>query len=111
MRVNVMLFLSKTRPLATTTASGEFVLQLHTFNRIKPLQVDSWLVFWSGPQAQTFWGQHQHNLVPGCAIEVSADCVRPHVVRGCAPEIHARVTSMQLAATPETRRATAAEES
>lgn len=108
MRASGLLFLSRTRPQANTSNSGEFVLQLHAYDRIAQHQVESWVVLWSGPQAQAFWEQHRHHLIPGSAVEVTADRLRSHVVRGCAPEIHARATGMQLAATPETRRATAA---
>lgn len=91
------LYISKTRPLATTAADGVFQLQLFTVDRIDVHMAERWVLMLKGAAARDFWEAHQAQLVPGAGIEVTTDRMRSFVLRGCAPEIHARASSIKLA--------------
>lgn len=98
MQATGRLFLSRTRPMAKVAADGTFGLQLYAVDRIGPHQVESWVVCWYGPEALTFWQQHQPSLVAGAVIHVQAQRMRAHQVRGCVPEIHAVAAHIELEA-------------
>jgi hypothetical protein len=104
MQATGMLFLQRSRPLATRSASNEFQLQLFAIDRIGVHQTEAWVLHWTGPEAEAFWNAEKNRLVPGAAIQVQADRPRSHVTRGCAPDIHARITSIEVVAVPEPRR-------
>lgn len=96
MHATGLLFLSRTKPQARRAADGTFGLLLYALDRIGPHQVESWVVLWHGEEAEAFWSQHQGQLVPGTAIEVTSDRIRAHQVRGCVPEIHATATCVRI---------------
>jgi hypothetical protein len=97
MHATGMLFLNRTKPIANTLPDGRFQLMLFALDRIAPHQVEPWVLIWVGNAAQAFWLEHRAALLPGTALQVHSQRVRSFVVRGCAPEIHAHVQSLQLA--------------
>lgn len=100
MEASGLLFLSRTRPVATTAADGTFCLQLLAYDRIATHQTEGWRITWSGQEASDFWSAHRNSLIPGTAIQVQTHKPRAHAARGCTPEIHATVTAMSLVAVP-----------
>lgn len=91
------LYMSKTRPLASTAADGTFQLTLLAMDRIGPHKVEPWHLTWSGPEAKEFWLAHQHELKPGQPLHFCATGVQSFARKGWAPETHARVQSCALA--------------
>lgn len=92
------LYLGKTKPIATTVANGDFCLQLLLMDRQGPMAVEAWRVIYTGPAARAFWQQHGAELVPGVALEITADRIRAHEAgRFGAAEIHAHVANLALA--------------
>lgn len=96
MQATGKLFLSRTRPVAKTTADGTFGLQLFAVDRIAEHQVEGWVVMWYGPEAKAFWLQAQAQLVPGAVIHVKTQRMRAHQTGRCVPEIHATASSVEL---------------
>lgn len=95
MRATGTLYLSKLRPQVSTAADGTFQMQLLTFNREGPHEVDPWRLVWTGAEAAAFWRNHQAAMTPGAVLNVQAERLRPHTSR-LAAEFHARVMSMRL---------------
>lgn len=91
------LYISKTRPLATTAADGAFQLQLFAVDRIDVHMAERWVLMLKGAAARAFWEEHHTRLVPGAGIQVTTDRMRSFMLRGCAPEIHARAKRIELA--------------
>lgn len=98
MQATGLLFLNKTRPLATTAADGTFQLTLFAIDRIGPHRIEPWAVRWTGPAAQSFWQAHRQQLSPGAAIRVTTSRFRSFVQRGLQPEIHATADQIELVA-------------
>lgn len=90
------LFLSKTRPLATTAADGTFALTLLAFDRVWAHQVEPWRITYSGLDARRFWSAHEHDLLPGQPLSVELERVRVFATPR-APELQAQVHSIALA--------------
>ena len=91
------LFLAKERPLVTRTSAGDFALQMLCMDALDNGGREPWRITWVGPEAATWWSLHGDSLKPGQPLDVRADRIRAHItVR--APEIHARVLSLQLSA-------------
>ena len=97
MQATGLLFLNKTRPLATTAADGTFQLTLFAIDRIGPHRIEPWAVRWTGPAAQAFWQAHRQQLTPGTPIRVTTSRFRSFVQRGLQPEIHASADLVELA--------------
>lgn len=100
MRATGRLFLSRTRPVGKHATDGTFGLQIYALDRLGAHQTESWVVCWYGPEAQTFWQQHQAALVPGAVIQIETSSMRAHRVRSCVPEIHANASHIELEASP-----------
>lgn len=89
------LFLSKTRPLATTAADGSYALTLLAFDRAGAHQVEPWRITYSGQPARAFLQAHERDLQPGQPLDVELERVRVFSTpRG--PEMHASVTRIAL---------------
>lgn len=93
-----LVFLGKTRPIASTTASGEFQLVLLVMDDIGPLQREPWRVVWVGEQARAWWHLHADGAVAGTPLQAHLTHLRAHdASRYGRPEIHAHVQSLALA--------------
>lgn len=92
-----MVFLGKTRPLATRTADGEFQLTLLVMDRLGPGNVEPWRITWTGQEAEQFWADHQSALIPGAPLFIEADRLRIHQPPHCRPEMHCRARRIALA--------------
>lgn len=90
------VFLSKSKPLATTAADGTFVLTLHAYDRQGTHMVESWRVVYSGTPAKDFWQQHKDSLVPGTPIALQAHRMRAQKAVH-SPEFLAYATHIALA--------------
>lgn len=90
-------FLARQRCVETSSsATGEFRLQLRLVDRQGPGRTEPYVVTWSGPAAQQWHAQHQHALVPGRGLQVRL--LNPRSMQGLhAPETHAAVESCSLA--------------
>lgn len=88
------------KPRTSTAADGTFQLTLPLRDRQGTHQVEPWMVLWSGPAAQQWWQANGEQLVPGASVKVQLTHLRAHGTNtrwGEAPEIHARVQSLELA--------------
>lgn len=92
-----LLFMSRTRPVATTAADGTFQLTLLAMDRIEIHHVEPWRVTWAGEEARAFWNTNHNALTPGQPLRVLATHVRTHQQRHCAAEIQAHVSLIELA--------------
>lgn len=99
MNADGVLYLSKTKPIASKTSSGEFQLSLFAVDRIshQPPIAEPYALVWTGPGAQTFWEKHRDALVPGQPLRVWISRMRSHTAPRSGAEIHARVDAMGLA--------------
>jgi hypothetical protein len=105
------LYLSaKTKPQARVADDGVFVLTLLTYAPIHGRIRDAWRLLWAGPAAQAWWQQHGADLVPGAAVLVDVDLVRPFDASGRASgaEIHAAISAIVVTHVPGQRAAYAA---
>lgn len=94
--VQQTMFLARERPLASTTKTGEFALQLLVFDVIDNLRREPWRLLWTGPTAAKWWAQHQGQLKPGAPLNVHAHRIRAHQgARGA--EIHAHLLNLDTA--------------
>lgn len=92
------LFLSRTKPQATQAKDGSMALTLLALDRIGPLQVEPYLITWTGPQAQAFWELHHAELVPGVPLQVELEALRMHTETGrhTVGKLVAAVKSLQV---------------
>lgn len=93
------VFLSRRqRPRLTVAADGTQALTMLAFDRIGPLQVESYLLTWTGRQAVEFWQAHAAQMVPGAALEVVLEHARVHVQRGrhTDAQLVAQVVELEL---------------
>lgn len=99
MRASGVLFLAKTKPLATVASDGTFVLTLLAFDRFSALGVEPWRITWPGPEASAFWEAHGHTVLkPGQPIDVQLERIRTFTNgKWGAAESHAVATRIQLA--------------
>lgn len=101
MQAHGTLYMSRTPPLATTAADGQFQLTLLLMDRMGPHRVEPWRVTWSGPEARAWWQAHEQALPPGQPLAIRATAIRSFVSGRTAPETHARVLSCALVPRPE----------
>lgn len=97
MKAEGILFMSKTRPLATTSAEGAFQLTVLGMDRIGTHQVEPWRITWVGDEAKSFWAAHGPALMPGQPLRVMVHRIRGYAIRHCAPEIQAFASHIELA--------------
>jgi hypothetical protein len=92
-----MLFLSRHRPQAGRARCGAFQVLLQAYDRIDTHQTELWQITWTGPAAQRFWQQHERDLKPGAALQVTLERARLHTIFTRPPQsaVHARVISME----------------
>ncbi len=76
MQASGVLFLSRSAPLATTAADGNFNLTMLAYDRMGPHKVEGWRVTFAGLAAQAFWQAYKDHLKPGAAIYVELDNIR-----------------------------------
>jgi hypothetical protein len=97
-----MVFLSHTKPLATTAADGTFALTLLAFDRMGPHQVEPWRITWSGCKAERFWSIFKGQLKPGQPLNVRCEKLRNFTngARSGGPEFVVQATSIELAPAP-----------
>ena len=97
-----MLFLSKTRPEVGLGQAGEFQLTLQLIDNLGERQRESYRVRWSGPDAAAFWAEHRQHLLPGAALHAELERLHLHYsgARSLPPELHARVTRLQVMGAP-----------
>lgn len=76
MKAKGILFLNRTRPVASTTPAGEFQLVLSALHRISERQAELWQVRYIGQAAKALWDQCSAVLVPGQPIFVDAKNMR-----------------------------------
>lgn len=55
MKAKGILFLNRTRPVASTTPAGEFQLVLSALHRISERQAELWQVRYIGQAAKALW--------------------------------------------------------
>lgn len=91
------LYLSKTRPQASTAADGTFQLQLFAFDRQGPHQVEPWRLVWTGEVAEAFLLRNGSELMPGTALSVQANRARAHIAGRAGAEIVAHVICCEIA--------------
>lgn len=99
MQASGIVYLAKTKPLATLTADGIFTLTLLVYDRQDTHRVEPWRIWWSGLDAQAFWQDHAGQLTPGQPLHVNLRRIRSFVLgdhHGC-PESHAEVVLAHLA--------------
>ncbi len=98
MKANGTLFLGKTKPLVSTTSSGEFQLQLFAIDRIShnPPMAEAYRITWVGAGAKEFWSRYAADLVPGQPLRVCLSRMRAHQAPRLGAEIHAVVDAMGL---------------
>jgi len=58
MRAQGTVFMSRTRPVADTSADGKFRLVLLAMDRIDSHRVEPWRITWTGEEARAFWAEH-----------------------------------------------------
>lgn len=93
--VHTVMFKGRERPLATHATNGEFALTLRVMDDVDSRYRESWLLTWSGADAQAWWQAHGASLQPGQPIRVHATRIRAFAhPRGA--EIHAQVLSLAL---------------
>lgn len=92
------LYLSRQKPVAKRAADGTLAVTLLAYDRIAPLQVEPYLITWTGPAALGFWAVHADELVPGAALQVELERLRMHVETGrhSVGQIVAAVKSLQV---------------
>lgn len=96
MRAQGTVFMSRTRPVADTSADGKFSLVLLAMDRIDSHRVEPWRITWTGEEARAFWDAHATRLTPGAALQVDVERVRSFTQGRCAPEIHARAVAVSM---------------
>ncbi|HCE28462.1 MAG TPA: hypothetical protein DET46_06575 [Comamonadaceae bacterium] len=89
-------YLSRTRPVVDTAPDGAWRLTLLVFDRLGPREAEPWRVRWVGDAARAWHAQHQHLLEPGAVLRVHLERARAYQGQGGAPEIHARVISIEI---------------
>lgn len=101
MRAAGLLFMSNTKPLATTALDGTFALTLLAFDRIGPHRVEPWRITYTGPRAREWAASHSSALVAGQPIRVELDHLRNFTngSRSGGPEFVCNVISIELAPT------------
>ena len=97
MRASGILYLSQTKPLATTAADGTFALTVLAYDRMGAHKVEGWRITWSGADALAWWQSTAPELKPGVALYVELERIRALASRAQAPEFMARVVLMYLA--------------
>lgn len=92
-----MLFLSRARPQVGRAKDGVFHIQLMAYDRLGQHQTETWRITYSGAAAERFWGQHEGDLKPGCALQVELEEARTHTIYTRPPvaEIRAKVVTMK----------------
>jgi hypothetical protein len=94
--VQTTLFLAREKPLATRTSAGVFLLSMLTVEPLDAGLREAWRLYWAGDEAQAWWDAHAQRLQPGQPLAVTATRLRA-IAGPRAPEIHARVLSLELA--------------
>lgn len=92
------LYLSKTRPLASTARDGTFCVQLLAYSHPSNTATTPWRIAYFGDAALGFWCHHGADLVPGAVLQV--ELTQLVIIEGggrhhCA-EMHAHVISLQV---------------
>ena len=92
-----IFFLAKERPLATQDGNGPFTVSMLVFDRIAPLKVEPYRIFWIGAAACAWWAQNKH-IEAGQPLQLQLSSMRSwHGQRRSATEIHAEVLACDLA--------------
>lgn len=92
------LYLSHTKPLATTAKDGTYQLTLLAFNRIGPHRIELWHITYSGPAALAWFTDYGTGLCAGQAIRVELKNLRKYTIgsRSGWPEFVCDVISVEL---------------
>ena len=90
------LTLSDQTPLGRYASDGTFVLTLLAHDAISMSTKTTWRLTYAGPQAATFWRDHQDDLKPGARVHAQAHKVWAFDSKQTGMELHAAVLEMTL---------------
>lgn len=91
------LYLAKRKPETGRAEDGSFTLTLSLIDNLGDGRKEKYRARWSGPDAQSFWDQHQHDLQPGAILRAELSHVRIHsgTTFPPMPELRARIVTLQ----------------